>query len=86
LLTKTDFPETHVVLGGAALVLRNPRAAEKAFREAVRQDPQFADAWRMVVRIRAALGDREGATKAADDAVKLNPNNEMLQSIRKQLD
>lgn len=86
LLAKADFPETHVVLGGTALVLRNPGAAEKAFQEAVRQDPQLADAWRMIVSIRTALGDRKRATRAANEAVRLNPENKMLQSIRKQLD
>ncbi len=81
LLAKTDFPETHIVLGGIALVLRNPRAAEQAFREAVRQDPQLVQAWRMIVRIRAAIGDRAGAREAIDAALRLNPNSPVLRSI-----
>jgi predicted CXXCH cytochrome family protein len=86
LMAKADFPETHLVLGGAALVLRNPKAADRAFREAVRQDPQLVNAWRMIIRIRAALGDRKGATEATDKALKLNPENQALHAMRKQLE
>ncbi len=86
LLAKTDYPETHLVLGGAALVLRNPKAADRAFREAVRQDPQLISAWRMIIRIRAALGNRKGATETTDKALKLNPENQTLHSMRKQLE
>jgi predicted CXXCH cytochrome family protein len=86
LLARADFPETHMVLGGTALVLRNPAAAEHAFREAVRQDPQLVEAWRMIIRIRLAVGDRKGATEFADNALKLNPGNQTLQSMRQQVE
>jgi predicted CXXCH cytochrome family protein len=86
LLARADFPETHMVLGGAALVLRNLPAAEQAFREAVRQDPQLLDAWIMIIRIRGEAGDRKGAMEIADEALKLNPGNETLQSMRQQLE
>jgi hypothetical protein len=85
LLAKADFPETHMVLGGAALVMRNPRAAEAAFREAVRLDPQRVEAWQMIVRIRAAVGDRAGALKAAEDALAVNPEDAALRSFHEQL-
>ncbi|MEE4235996.1 MAG: multiheme c-type cytochrome [Anderseniella sp.] len=86
LLAKVDFPETHLILAGTALVLRKPDAAEQAFREAVRQDPQLVDAWRMIIRIRAALGDRQGALKGIEDAMSFNPGNPVLQSLRNQLE
>lgn len=73
LAAKSDFPETHLVLGGTALTLRNFRAAEAAFLEAVRLDPQLAQAWSMIVRIREALGDLEGARAALSDAIEANP-------------
>lgn len=85
LLAKTDFPETHIVLGGIALVLRNSRAAEQAFREAVRQDPQLIQGWRMIVRIRAAVGDRAGARDAIAAALIPNPNSSVLRSMREAL-
>ncbi len=82
LLAKADFPETHMAIGGAALVLRNPRAAENAFRETVRLDPQRVEAWVMIVRILAATGDLDGARVALDDALAANPSSEALRSLR----
>ncbi len=70
-----------MVIGGAALVLRNPRAAEQAFREAVRLDPQRVEAWAMISRILTATGDPDGARAALDDALAANPSSEVLQSL-----
>ena len=81
LFAKADFPETHMVIGGAALVLRNPRAAELAFRETVRLDPQRVEAWAMITRILAATGDPDGARAALDHALAANPSSEVLQSL-----
>lgn len=69
LANKADFPETHLALGGAALVLRDLGAAEAAFREAVRLDPQRTEAWRMLVRLRLAVDDRPGARRVLDEAL-----------------
>jgi len=82
LLATADFPETHMAIGGAALVLRNPRVAENAFRETVRLDPQRVEAWAMIARILAAIGDLDGARAALDDALAANPSNEVLRSLR----
>jgi len=81
-----DFPETHLAMGGAALVMRKPQQAESAFREAVQLDPQLVDAWVMIIRILAAVGDRPEALKASDDALAANPKNEILLMLKKQLD
>jgi cytochrome c-type biogenesis protein CcmH/NrfG len=83
---KADFPEAHLVMGGAALVMRNPQAAEAAFREAVRLDPQRVEAWTMIIRILAALGDKAGALRASEDAIAANPKNETLLLLKRQLD
>jgi len=83
-MAKTDFPETHMAIGGMALVLRDSRAAEQAFREAVRLDPQLVDAWNMIVRIRAVVGDRDGARAALDDAILANPSNGFLLSLKEE--
>ncbi len=81
LTAKTDFPEAHLVLGGTALTLRNFRAAEAAFREAVMLDPQLAQAWSMIVRIRDALGDAEGARAALAEAIAANPFDVQLMQL-----
>jgi predicted CXXCH cytochrome family protein len=84
-LAKADFPETHLAMGGAALVMRNPQAAEAAFREAVRLDPQRVEAWAMIIRILAAVGNETGALRASEDAIAANPTNETLLMLKKQL-
>ena len=81
LLAKVDCPETHLAIAAAAHVLRNPRAAEQAFRETVRLDPQRVEAWTMIARILAATGDLSGARAALDDALEANPSIEVLQSL-----
>jgi predicted CXXCH cytochrome family protein len=78
---KTDFPETHMAIGGAALVLRNLGAAEQAFRETVHLDPQRVEAWAMITRILATTGDLDGARAVLDDALAVNPSSEVLQSL-----
>lgn len=78
LLAKSDYPETHLVLGGTALGMRNMQAAEAAFREAVSLDPQLAQAWTMIVRIRQAAGNRAAARKALEEALAANPGNPTL--------
>jgi predicted CXXCH cytochrome family protein len=85
LQAKTDFPETHMVLGGTALVMRNAAAAQAAFRETVRLDPQRVDAWRMIVRILAAQGKRTAMIKALEAAQAANPDNKELKRLRAQL-
>ena len=85
LLAKADFPETHLILGGTALVMRDVRAAESAFAEAVRMDPQMVDAWVMGVRIRAALGDRAGAAARLEEALAANPTDFRLLGMELEL-
>ncbi|MEM7424217.1 MAG: tetratricopeptide repeat protein, partial [Pseudomonadota bacterium] len=81
LMRKADFPEAHLVIGGAALTFRDMRAAEQAFGEAARLDPQRTDAWSMVIRIRHALGDVAGARAALDEATAANPADFTLISL-----
>lgn len=85
LIANADFPESHMAVGGTALALRNPRAALQAFGEAARQDPQLIDAWVMLARIQAALGNRKGARDALNKGLARNPDNEFIQSMLKQL-
>jgi tetratricopeptide (TPR) repeat protein len=81
LAAKADFPESQMAIAGTALVFRNYRAAERAFTEAVRMDPQRVDAWIMIARLRAAQGNREGATNTLLQAIKANPNNADLEKL-----
>ncbi len=84
LMAKTDFPETHAALGGTWLVMNNTRGAERAFQEAVRLDPQMVAAWSILVRIRAALGDADGARQVLEQAIAANPGDLYLLTLRTQ--
>lgn len=75
LAAKMDFPETHIVLGGIGLTTRRMDAALSAFGEATELDPQLVQAWVMMVRIQAALGNIEAALETADRAIAANPDN-----------
>ncbi len=85
LMAKTDFPETHAAIGGSWLVMNNYRGAERAFQEAVRLDPQMVSAWSILIRMRAALGDRQGALRLLGEALAANPGELYLISLRNQL-
>ena len=80
-----DFPESQMVIGGTGLILRNLRGALFAFREATLLDPQLVQAWRMIITLEVALGNRGGAEKALEEALASNPNNALLESIAQQL-
>lgn len=82
---RMDFPETHLVLGGIALTTRNFPAAENAFREVTRLDPQRSDAWQMRVRIASALRGPEAAREVLKEARSNLPEDVMLQEFEKEL-
>jgi hypothetical protein len=82
---RMDFPETHLVLGGVALTTRNLPAAEGAFREVVRLDPQRADAWAMLVRIAAVAQGPEAARAVLAEALAVLPGDAMLRSLEAEL-
>jgi predicted CXXCH cytochrome family protein len=81
LMAKADFPEVQMAIAGTALTLREFRAAESAFEEAARLDPQLIDAWVMIARLRAAQGDPAGAEEAARHGLKFNPNSAPLTQL-----
>ncbi|MEM9045148.1 MAG: multiheme c-type cytochrome [Pseudomonadota bacterium] len=85
MFAKADYPETQLAIGGMALVLRNPRAAEQAFTEAARLDPQLEAAWSMVARIRLAISDVDGAREAVEAGLAANPESIGLQEAREAL-
>ena len=85
LMSRTDFPETHLQIGGAGLTMRDWRLADAAFGEAASLDPQLVDAWVMVVRIRAATGDVPGARVAVAEGLAANPDNPLLLGLRAEL-
>lgn len=82
LLAKADFPETQMVLAGIGLTTRNMQAALGAFGDAVTLDPQLTQAWVMIVRIHAALNDREKAMETIDAAIAANPDSVELSLMR----
>lgn len=81
LVLRADFPETHLQIGGTALTLRNFDPALAAFRQAVTLDPKLVDAWSMVVRIQAAMGDMQGAHEALEAELAANPGNPDLLAL-----
>lgn len=85
LLAKADFPETQLVIAGTSLVFRNVQAAESAFQEATRLDPQLVQAWRMIARLRAATGNLVGAAKAVREGLTFNPGDPVLEDTQKQI-
>lgn len=78
---KLDFPETHMVLGGAALTMRNFPAAQAAFGEAARRDPQRVEAWVMAIRLALAQGQTQQARAIWEAASRANPSDLTLQSF-----
>lgn len=82
LSNRLDFPEAHIQLAGIALTMRNMAAADQAFGEVVRLDPQRQEAWVMRVRIAAALGDRSGALDLAEEALRVLPGDPALLDMR----
>ncbi len=78
LSSKLDYPETHMVIAGTALTLRNPNAAIRAFQEATQLDPQLADAWIMQIRLFMALQDYTNAQMTLQRAKKLIPDDTRL--------
>lgn len=84
---RLDFPETHLQLGGTALMMRNPAAASQAFREVVRLDPQRVDAWVMLVRIAAATEGPAATQAVLREALIRNPDapelRQMLESLQR---
>ena len=86
LMAKADFPETQMVLGGTALVLRNLPAAIKAFERAVAMDPQLTQAWLMLARIHAAVGDGESVRQTLAKALEKNPGDTALRQALAEFD
>jgi len=85
LSNKLDFPETHLVLGGMALTLRNANAAEAAFREVVRLDPQRNEAWPMLVRLTHITKGPDGARRVVNEALTHLPDDPALLQLQAQL-
>ena len=85
LLARADFPEAQIVLAGVGLTSRNMMAALAAFTEAVTLDPQMEQAWTMIIRIHAALGNDDAALAAAEEAVTSNPDSLPLKIMRGEL-
>jgi hypothetical protein len=85
LYSRSDFPETHLQIAGAALTTRDWTFAVRAFREAVSLDPQLVEAWVMIARIEAALGDAAAARRTIGAALKANPDDPALVSAQAEL-
>ncbi len=76
-----DFPETHLQLGGYAMVAGNLRAAIPALTEAVRLDPQNTQAWASLVRMTAQAEGAAAANRVLRKALRFNPNDPTLRQM-----
>lgn len=85
LSSRLDFPETHLQIAGASLTMRNMRAAERAFAEVVRLDPQRLEAWIMRVRITAATEGQDRALAVVNEALDALPGDPTLLGFRAEL-
>jgi len=84
--SRMDFPETHLQLAGVSLTLRNMAAAERAFAEVVRLNPQRQEAWVMRVRIAAATEGPERARDIVNAALAVLPDDLTLLGFKAELD
>jgi Tfp pilus assembly protein PilF len=75
LFARADYPETQMQIAGVAMMLRNFGAAQNALKEAIRMDPQLADAWITLARIEAALGRPANAVQTLQRAAEQVPQN-----------
>ncbi len=78
LATRLDFPETHLVLGGMALTLRNAQAAQSAFRRVVELDTQRAEAWPMLVQLTQITQGVDAAREVLREALQAVPDDPTL--------
>lgn len=85
LALNSDFPETHLVLSGTALTMRNFPAALAGFRKVVEMDPQRADAWSMIVRLEAAMNGQQAGRQAVREALRRIPGDANLQALAEEL-
>ena len=85
LSTKLDAPETHIVLGGMALTLRNFEAAQSAFSTVVDLDPQRGEAWVMLVRLTQVLDGTEAAQNILKRAMSRLPSHLPLLQLKAQM-
>lgn len=84
LAAKSDFPETHMAIGGAALAMRNVAAATNAFSEVTELDPQLVQAWVMLVQLFWAQRDLSAAETTLKKALDANPGDPNLLELKMQ--
>jgi Tfp pilus assembly protein PilF len=85
LASKFDFPETQMVMAGIGLRTRNFDSALASFQEAVAMDPQLVQSWVMIVRIQAATNRTDAARETLKAALALNPGDQNLLNLQRQL-
>lgn len=85
LQSRMDYPETHMQLGGIALMTRNFAGARAAFLEAVRMDPQLVAAWSIIIRLSLAMEEPDAARAALDEAKAANPNDPTIAALGAQV-
>ncbi len=78
MLGLADYPETQMQIGRLAMALRNLRAADAAFNEAARMDPQLIDAWMSRARIAMAENDPIRTAIILGQGVEKSPGSALL--------
>jgi predicted CXXCH cytochrome family protein len=80
-----DYPETHLQMGGLALIARNTNAAARAFREVVTLDPQNTPAWVTLIRIAAATQEQDAVEQLLTEALSHLPDDATLLTFQQDL-
>jgi Tfp pilus assembly protein PilF len=62
-----------MAIAGLALTMKNIPAAVNGFNKAVNMDPQLVQAWVMLARIHAAVGQFDEMKKTLEKAIAANP-------------
>lgn len=83
LAAKSDFPETHMALGGAALAMRNVAAATNAFSEVTELDPQLVQAWMMLAQLHWSQGNMSTTETTLQKGLAANPEDPNLLELKR---
>jgi tetratricopeptide (TPR) repeat protein len=76
-------PEGHVSLGNALMQLNRPDEAERSAKEALRRNPNFADAYLVLSNVADSKGDYRSELQNLDAYLKLRPNGPADERVRK---
>jgi len=75
-------PDGYVALGNALMLLNRPDEAERSAQEALLRDPNFADAYLVLLNVATRKGDYRAELQDLDAYLKLRPNGPAGERVR----